>query len=138
MATAQAVESLGTPLPYVMIVWTTANTSLAKSSGLGRRLQQGTPLLVSFRKQDDAAAAHDVLLRYRAERLDEWTGNLSDQGAEPSGSAGARVAEAAKDPPPVDEKGPRSPRCGTDALTEDAPGWSACSTTPATPSSTQQ
>merc|ERR1719265_2317395 len=67
------VESRGTPFPNVVIVWTTASASLAKSSGHTRRLQQGTPILLSFVNKEDAKAAYDALLKHRSNRLDEWT-----------------------------------------------------------------
>lgn len=68
-----AVESRGTPYPHVVIVWATASTSLAKSSGMTRRLQQGTPVIMSFLNKDDAASAYDALLHHRAARLGEWS-----------------------------------------------------------------
>jgi len=67
------VESRGTPFPNVIIVWSTASASLAKSSGHSRRLQQGTPMLLSFVNKEDATTAYDALLKHRAKRLDEWT-----------------------------------------------------------------
>mmetsp|Transcript_18278 Transcript_18278/g.33280 ORF Transcript_18278/g.33280 Transcript_18278/m.33280 type:complete len:641 (-) Transcript_18278:78-2000(-) len=77
------VESPGTPYPHVVIVWTTSSASLAKCSGTTRRLQQGTPVLMSFVSKDDAAAAQEALLLHRARCLDETNGN-SNAGGDPN------------------------------------------------------
>lgn len=74
------VESPGTPYPHVVIVWTTSSASLAKCSGTTRRLQQGTPILMSFVSKDDAAAAQEALLLHRARCLDETNGNSNAEG----------------------------------------------------------
>lgn len=74
-----AVESSGSPYPNIIIVWTTSSASLAKCSGYTRRLQQGTPILLSFGREEDAKAAYDTLLKYRAQQLEKFS--------EPSSSA---------------------------------------------------
>lgn len=66
MSTAALLESNETPYAHYIVVWTTASTHLARCSGKTRRLQQGDPVLLSFRRQEEAQAAYNIMLEYRA------------------------------------------------------------------------
>lgn len=95
------VESPGTPYPNVVIVWTTSSVSLAKCSGTTRRLQQGTPILLSFVRKEDASSIEDALLHHRARCLDESTGSASTGGDSNSTHASA---SANREPQPSLER----------------------------------
>lgn len=84
-----AVESSGSPYPNIIIVWTTSSASLAKCSGHTRRLQQGTPILLSFVREQEATAAYDALLKYRAQQLDK---DRYINGPEPSSTLFGRIS----------------------------------------------
>lgn len=113
------VESRGTPFPNVIIVWTTFSASLAKSSGHTRRLQQGTPILLSFVSKEDATTAHDALLTHRAKRLDEWESSRVTQAlvaatseAGPQQRLSPRFGAAVDKEPAPRHGGTKQPRQG--------------------------
>lgn len=66
MCTADLLESNETPFAHYLVMWTSASTHLARSSGKTRRLTQGDPVLICFRKQEEAQVAYNILLEYRA------------------------------------------------------------------------